>query len=203
MSPPHRLILASQSPRRRELLELLGWPFEVIPSSVDEEAVPPGLAPAQLAGWLATRKAEEVADAHPGVFVIGADTIVVLGDQVLGKPVDLDDARRMLRLLSGVSHQVMTGIAVRRAGPDAVLLSDVVQTEVTFRRLTDNEIEAYLLTGEAMDKAGAYGIQGYASLLVEGVRGDYPNIVGLPVARLAQLLRLVGFRIMGEPLLGP
>jgi nucleoside triphosphate pyrophosphatase len=98
---------------------------------------------------------------------------------------------------------VMTGIAVRRAGPDALLLSDVVQTEVTFRRLTDNEIEAYLLTGEAMDKAGAYGIQGYASLLVEGVRGDYPNIVGLPVARLAMLLRSVGFRIMGEPPLEP
>jgi septum formation protein len=201
MSPTHRLILASQSPRRKELLELLGWPFEVIPSTVDEGTAPAGLAPAQLARWLATQKAAEVAGRYPDAFVIGADTIVVLGDQVLGKPVGVDDARRMLRLLSGVSHAVITGIAVRRAGPEPLLLSDVVQTEVTFRRLTDNEIEAYLLTGEAMDKAGAYGIQGYASLLVEGVQGDYPNIVGLPVARLAMLLRSVGFRIMGEPAL--
>jgi septum formation protein len=132
-------------------------------------------------------------------LVIGADTIVVRGEQVMGKPADLEDARRMLRALSGVTHRVITGIAVRRAGPAPLLLSEAVETEVTFRRLTDNEIEAYLLTGEPTDKAGAYAIQGYGALLAAGVRGDYPNIVGLPVARLAELLRSVGFRILGEP----
>jgi septum formation protein len=198
-TPPHRLILASQSPRRQELLRVLDWPFDIIPSAVDEAAAPAGLAPARLAVGLAEQKAQDVAERYPGAFVIGADTIVVLGDQVMGKPADMDDARRMLRALSGVTHQVLTGIAVRRAGSEPLLLSDVVATEVTFRRLTDNEIEAYLLTGEPMDKAGAYAIQGYGALLVAGVRGDYPNIVGLPVARLAELLRSVGFRILGEP----
>jgi septum formation protein len=193
------LVLASQSPRRQELLRILGVPFEVIPSSVDEAAAPVDLAPARLALWLAEQKAQDVAARYPGAFVIGADTIVVLADEVMGKPADPDDARRMLRALSGVTHRVITGIAVRRAGPHPLLLSDVVETEVTFRLLTDNEIEAYLLTGEPMDKAGAYAIQGYGALLAAGIRGDYPNIVGLPVARLAELLRSVGFRILGEP----
>ena len=178
---------------------MLDWPFEIIPSAVDEAAAPAGLAPAWLAVWLAEQKAQDVAERYPGAFVIGADTIVVLGDHVMGKPADIEDARRMLRALSGVTHQVLTGIAVRRAGSEPLLLSDVVATEVTFRRLTDNEIEAYLLTGEPMDKAGAYAIQGYGALLVAGVRGDYPNIVGLPVARLAELLRSVGFCILVEP----
>ena len=194
-----RLILASQSPRRRELLRILGWPFEIIPSGVDETAAPAELAPARLAVWLAEEKAQDVAEQYHHALVIGADTIVVWGDQVMGKPSDLEDARRMLRALSGVTHRVITGIAVRRAGPDPLLLSDAVETAVTFRRLTDNEIEAYLLTGEPMDKAGAYAIQGYGALLVAGVHGDYPNIVGLPVARLADLLRSAGLRILGEP----
>jgi septum formation protein len=196
---PGRLILASQSPRRQELLQLLGWPFEVIPSTVDEAATPAGLAPAQLAGWLAERKAEEVAERHSDAVVIGADTLVVLGDHVMGKPVDDDDARRMLRALSGVTHRVITGVAIQRKGATPLRLGEVVETEVTFHCLTDNEIEAYLQTGEPMDKAGAYGIQGYGALLVQSVRGDYPNIVGLPVARLAVLLRSIGFTILGEP----
>jgi septum formation protein len=198
-APPRRLILASQSPRRRELLQVLGWPFDVIPSGVDESTVPAGLAPAALARWLAEQKADDVAHRHPGAFVIGADTIVVLGDEVMGKPVDPEDAARMLRALSGATHRVITGIAVRREGPEPLQLSDAVETEVTFRPLTDHEIEAYVRTGEPMDKAGAYAIQGCGALLAAGIRGDYPNIVGLPVARLAELLRSVGFRILGEP----
>jgi septum formation protein len=191
--------LASQSPRRQELLRILDVPFEVIPSGVDESTAPVDLAPARLALWLAEQKAQDVAVRHPDAYVIGADTIVVLADEVLGKPVDSDDARRMLRALSGVTHRVITGIAVRRFGPPPLLLSDVVETEVTFRLLTDNEIEAYVRTGEPMDKAGAYAIQGYAALFTAGIRGDYPNIVGLPIARLAGMLRSVGFRILGEP----
>jgi septum formation protein len=198
-APPRRLILASQSPRRQELLQVLGQPFDVIPSDVDEAAAPNDLAPATLARWLAEQKAADVARRHPGAFVIGADTIVLLGDQVMGKPADLADARRMLRALSGATHRVITGIAVQREGPEPLHLADVVETEVTFRPLTDHEIEAYLLTGEPMDKAGAYAIQGYGALLAAGIRGDYPNIVGLPVSRLAELLRSVGFRILGEP----
>jgi septum formation protein len=194
-----RLILASQSPRRQELLRIFNVPFEVIPSTVDEATAPADLAPARLALWLAEQKARDVARRCPDAFVIGADTIVVVADEVMGKPVDRDDASRMLRALSGVTHRVITGIAVHRVGPPPLLLSNVTETEVTFRLLTDNEIEAYLLTGEPMDKAGAYAIQGYGALLAAGVRGDYPNIVGLPVARLAEMLRSVGFRILGEP----
>jgi septum formation protein len=178
---------------------MLDVPFEVIPSTVDEATAPAGLAPARLALWLAEQKAQDVAERHPGAFVIGADTIVVLADEIMGKPVDRDDARRMLRALSGVTHRVITGIVVQRVGLRPLLLSNAAETEVTFRLLTDNEIEAYLLTGEPMDKAGAYAIQGQGALLAAGVRGDYPNIVGLPVARLAEMLRSVGFRIMGEP----
>lgn len=198
-APLRRLILASQSPRRQQLLRVLGWPYDVIPSDVDESTAPADLSPSRLAGWLAEQKADDVAARHPGAFVIGADTIVVLGDEVMGKPAGVEDARRMLQTLSGATHQVITGIAVRRTGPEPVRLGDVVETEVTFRRLTDNEIEAYLLTGEPMGKAGAYAIQGYGALLAAGIRGDYPNIVGLPVARLAELLRSVGFSILGEP----
>jgi septum formation protein len=198
-APPRRLILASQSPRRQQLLRVLGWPFDVIPSEVDEAAAPTDLAPAPLALWLAERKAEDISGRYPGAFVIGADTIVVLGDQAMGKPRDADDARRMLRTLSGVTHRVITGVAVWRSGPEPLRQSEAVETEVTFRRLTDTEIEAYLLTGEPNDKAGAYAIQGYGALLIEGVRGDYPNIVGLPIVRLAAMLRSAGFSILGEP----
>jgi len=193
------LVLASQSPRRQELLQLLSIPFKIIPSGVDETTAPSDLEPVALARWLAERKAEDVSRRCPEAVVIGADTIVVLGREVMGKPVDREDARRMLRALSGRTHRVITGIAVRRDGAEPLLLSDAVETEVAFRPVTDNEIEAYLLTGEPMDKAGAYAIQGFAALFAAGIRGDYPNIVGLPVARLAEMLRSAGFSILGEP----
>jgi septum formation protein len=196
---PGPLVLASQSPRRQELLQILSVPFEIIPSGVDETTAPADLPPEGLVRWLAERKAEDVARHCPEAVVIGADTIVVVGPEVMGKPADREDARRMLRTLSGHTHQVITGIAVRRDGSNPLRLSDSIATEVTFRPLTDNEIEGYLLTGEPMDKAGAYAIQGFAALFVTGIRGDYPNIVGLPVARLAEMLRSAGFSILGEP----
>jgi septum formation protein len=198
VSPPvARLILASASPRRQELLGLLGLPFEVIPSEVDEAALVRELGeqplPAEMARRLAEVKAADVAARHPDALVLGADTIVVLGDAILGKPVSPDDARRMLALLSGRTHQVITGIALR----GGVSVSDAVSTDVTFRELTSREIDAYVATGEPMDKAGAYALQGRAAVLIEGIHGDYTNVVGLPVPRLAILLRRSGIPILG------
>jgi septum formation protein len=199
VSPPvARLILASASPRRQELLGLLALPFEVIPSEVDEAALVRELGeqllPAEMARRLAELKAADVAARHPDALVLGADTIVVLGDAILGKPVSPDDARRMLALLSGRTHQVITGIALR----GGVSVSDAVSTGVTFRELTSREIDAYVATGEPMDKAGAYALQGRAAVLIEGIHGDYTNVVGLPVPRLAILLRRYGIPILGE-----
>jgi septum formation protein len=200
VSPPvPRLILASASPRRQELLGLLGLPFEVIPSEVDEAALVGELGeqplPAEMARRLAEVKAADVAARHPDALVLGADTIVVLGDAILGKPVSPDDARRMLALLSGRTHQVITGVALRGPGVGA---TDAVSTDVTFRELTPREIDAYVATGEPMDKAGAYALQGRAAVLIEGIRGDYTNVVGLPIPRLAILLRRHGIPILGE-----
>jgi septum formation protein len=199
VSPPiARLILASASPRREELLGLLALPFEVIPSEVDEAALVRELGeqplPAEMARRLAELKAADVAARHPDALVLGADTLVVLGDAILGKPVSPDDARRMLALLSGRTHQVITGIALR----GALSFSDAVSTDVTFRELTSREIDAYVATGEPMDKAGAYALQGRAAVLIEGIHGDYTNVVGLPVPRLAILLRRHGIPILGE-----
>lgn len=185
MSP--RVILASASPRRRELLSLIGLEHEVRPADVDETRVA-GEAPRAYADRLARAKAN--AAASPDVVAIGCDTIVVVDGEVLGKPRDEADATRMLRLLSGRSHMVMTAVAVAFAGRMA---SDVVQVGVTFRPLGDSEIADYIRTGEPMDKAGAYGIQGYGATIVDRVAGDYFAVMGLPLNRLVRLLELLGF----------
>ncbi|MBP0971059.1 MAG: septum formation protein Maf [Oscillospiraceae bacterium] len=181
--PP--LILASASPRRRELMEKIGLPFSVTVSDCDE-TLPEDTPADRAAELLAVRKAEAVAAAHPEALVIGADTTVIHGDTVLGKPADREDCIRMLRLLSGDTHRVQTGCALicgdRRR-------SFTAETLVTFYPLTDAEITAYADSDEPYDKAGAYGIQGIGGLLIEGIRGDYYNVVGLPVARLARELR--------------
>lgn len=176
------LILASQSPRRRELLSLLGYPFRVQVASVDEtmEALPIEQAVARLS----YRKAAAVG-AEADQVVIGADTVVVLDGAVLGKPRDEEDATRMLRSLSGKTHRVMTGVCVLKGER---MLTHTEVTEVTFRPLTDREIESYVATKEPMDKAGAYGIQGGAARFVEGIKGDYFNVVGLPVCSLGLML---------------
>lgn len=180
-----RIILASASPRRRELMEKIGLPFEVIVSDCDER-LPAGIHADEVAGFLSGLKAEAVAAKHPDAVVIGADTTVIHGETVLGKPKDRADCIRMLHMLSGDTHRVQTGCTIL-CGEQRVCFT--VETLVTFYPLTDEEIEAYADTDEPYDKAGAYGIQGYGGLLIEGIHGDYYNVVGLPAARLARALR--------------
>jgi septum formation protein len=192
------LILASASPRRRELLALLGLPFEVQPSGFEEPSPVSHPNPAAFAQSLALGKANDVAARNPGRWVIGADTLVVLGTQLLAKPVDREDAASMIRTLSGHTHQVVTGVAlVRHSADGGSEQSFHASTDVTFRSLEEAEIRAYVATGEPMDKAGAYGIQGHGALLIEGISGDFPNVVGLPVAPLALALRKLGYPILG------
>ncbi|HEY6826764.1 MAG TPA: Maf family protein [Gemmatimonadaceae bacterium] len=190
MSRP-RVILASASPRRRELLRLVGIAHEVRPADIDESYFP-GEQPAAHAERLARGKAEAiVADAGQDVVTIGSDTIVVVDGDVLGKPRDRAHAKQMLRRLSGRSHVVMTGVAVAWQGRT---FSGVEEVGVTFRDLSDDEIERYIDTGEPMDKAGAYGIQGFGATIVDRVDGDYFAVMGLALNRLARLLRDAGLR---------
>ena len=187
----NRLILASASPRRAELLASAGIVFEVVPGDIDETPLP-GEAPVAHVLRLAEEKAGEVAARTDGRFFIGADTIVLCDGEIMGKPGDADDAKRMLRKLSGRAHQVITGYAVidRR---DHRRLSRVVSTDVFFKQLTDEEIDAYVLTGCPMDKAGAYAIQGGAAYMVERIDGSYTNVVGLPLCEVVESLRGLGF----------
>lgn len=182
------LVLASRSPRRRQLLERLQVPFSVHPSET-EEVIPPGTAPADAVRLLARQKADAVAPTYPGALTLGADTIVVLDEFVLGKPSDEDEAAQMLARLSGRSHTVLTGIALVHTETDRAAEA-YESTEVTFAPLRSAEIDAYVRSGAPLDKAGGYGIQDDAgALLVEGVHGDYYNVVGLPLHRLYRTLR--------------
>jgi septum formation protein len=183
-----RVVLASASPRRRQLLDLIGIAHEVRPANIDE-TMRPREAPRRHAERLAREKASAVAKRDPDLITIGADTIVVVNRTVLGKPRDAGDAARMLALLSGREHVVTTAVAVARGKK---LRSAVEEVRVKFRRLRDEEIEAYIATGEPMDKAGAYGIQGYGATIVERIEGDYFAVMGLPIVRLIALLRDVG-----------
>ncbi len=180
-----KIILASQSPRRRELLERMGiTDFEVIPARGEEIAIR-AFGPDQLVEELSRRKCAEVAAGRPEDLVIAADTMVAVNNRVLGKPRTEDDAARMLATLSGRLHFVYTGVTVARGER---MLTQHEMTSVRFRTLTQADIIRYIATGEPMDKAGAYGIQGYGSVLVEGISGDYYNVMGLPVCRLARML---------------
>ncbi len=194
-----RLVLASASPRRAELLTGLGVRFTARPVDVDESPRP-GEAPAAAARRLAEEKALAAAARTPGddartvgapgndaTLIVGADTLVVVDGDALGKPLDAEHARRMLRLLSGRTHEVVTGVAVVR-GADRSVRSGVETTRVRFRVLDADDIAALVDSGEAMDKAGAYGIQGLAALAVDGIEGDYSNVVGLPLGLLHRLL---------------
>jgi septum formation protein len=191
--PALHIVLASKSPRRRELLEQAGVRFTVHASEVDE-TLSDELAgnPYEAVGVLSERKAgavvqELLAQKPQGIWVvIGSDTMVVLNGEVFGKPRDMDDARRMLRAMSGHYHEVYSGIAVGNGKKTVV---DAVSTKVYFRQITDSEIERYISESAVLDKAGAYGIQERASLFVEKIEGDYFNIVGLPVCRLGEILR--------------
>jgi septum formation protein len=183
-----RLLLASTSPRRQELLRQAGFDFEVHPGHIAEE-FQPGERPEEFARRAAREKAMHVAAfSPPGSLVLGADTVVVIDGEMLGKPSDLEDATRMLRLLSGRTHQVHTGICLVRA-PDEIVALKHETTLVTFRELDEEEIRRYVESGEPLDKAGAYAVQGLASKFVTRISGCYSNVVGLPVALLYEILK--------------
>lgn len=213
----YRLILASASPRRKELLEQIGASFEIIPSKGEESITSP--SPAQAVQELSFQKAAEVsrtlglrpACPDPGshqasrpdsaapqkILILGADTLVAYGSRILGKPKDKEDAEAMLRMLSGNTHSVFTGVTLLALedGKEA-RVSFYEETKVTMYPLTGQQIAAYVETGEPMDKAGAYGIQGRGAVLVQGIQGDYNNVVGLPVARIYQELAKSGIEIL-------
>ena len=187
------LILASQSPRRKELLGLLGIPFTVQVPHADE-TMDENDSPASQVALVSRRKAMATACAE-GDVVIAADTIVVCDGKILGKPKDTEDAIRMLSMLSGRTHQVMTGLTVRHG---KLVESYTEITDVTFRAIRQEEIRRYVASGEPMDKAGAYGIQGGAALFAQHLSGDYYNVMGLPVCHLGQVLKRLAPDMMGE-----
>ena len=182
-----KLILASGSPRRSEILTSVGWEFEKHVADIDETELP-GESPEDYVVRLAREKAEAVAVNFPEMPVLGADTTVVIDGQILAKPLDLDDARRMLRMLSGNWHAVLTGIAVVQKG---ITRSDIQTTRVKFTAMSDAEINHLALLGDPLDKAGAYAVQAQAALFIEGIEGDYWNVVGLPISLV--------YRILSEP----
>jgi septum formation protein len=194
------IVLASASPRRRELVGLLGIEYEVCPPGSEAPLPAAHPRPARLAMRLARAKALEVAAVRPGRIIVGADTIVAVGLRLLGKPRDAAEARAMLGELSGRPHRVITGLAVVDARRSPIItLAAAETTRVVFRPLRPEEIDAYVSIGEPMDKAGAYAVQGRGAILVDGISGDYTNVVGLPVPRLAEMLRGLGVEILGWP----
>lgn len=188
------IILASASPRRREILAMTGLDFRVDAGDYEEVMDLP-MEPHELARFLSRKKAESVAAKYRNALIIAADTFLLFEGRLLGKPRDERDARKMLTRLNGRSHSVITGFTVVDTGKRKSL-SESVETKVWFRRLTAKEISSYVASGEPLDKAGAYGIQGLGALLVEKIEGDYFNVMGLPIGALAQALKEFGIRIL-------
>ncbi len=186
-----KFILASNSPRRRELLSMLGIDFKIIVSDCDED-IDGVLSPGDTVKELAARKAKAVAERYDGdgdCIILGADTVVAIDGRILGKPHSEDEAREMLETLSGREHSVFTGIALYgRFNGKAMISSDTVETKVRFGKMSEAEIEYYIKSGEPMDKAGSYGIQGVGGFFVKEIDGDYYNVVGLPIFRMKELL---------------
>jgi septum formation protein len=189
------LVLASASPRRQELLRSAGIPFEAHPADIPEDPLP-GESAKGCAERLAHEKALAVAQKRPKDFVLGADTLVAVDGQILGKPSDATDAARMLRLLSGRQHQVITGVCLVVNGQPTMASES---TLVTMSEITEEEIADYVAGGEPMDKAGAYAIQGIASRWIPRIEGDYSNVVGLPVAQVFRMLREISSQFSEEP----
>lgn len=183
-------ILASASPRRVELLGLAGLAAETLPSGADE-AFRPGETPREHVLRLAEAKARAVSESHPGAWVLGADTVVVIDGEVLGKPADLPAAKRMLQRLSGRAHEVLTGFAILR-GTGKIRLVEAVATTVRFRTLTEGEMDWYAGSPEPYDKAGAYAAQGVAACFIREIRGSYTNVVGLPLCEVIEALERLG-----------
>lgn len=190
------LILASASPRREELLKEAGFSFQIIPSDTDESGIHAD-TPAKLAVLLADTKAMDIAEQYPENLVLGADTLVCVDGEILGKPKDLPDTKRMLRLLSGKVHQVITGVALISKKQNIHKVFSV-STDVRFRTLSEREIEWYTLSGEPADKAGAYAIQGLAANFIPEIHGSYANVVGLPICEVVEAL--TEFNIFPESL---
>lgn len=187
----HHVILASNSPRRRELLEQVGIPFQMIPATGEE--ITHKKVPAEIVAELSLQKASEVA-ALPDIkgsssIVIGADTIVALDNHIMGKPKDEEDAFQMLKSLQGKTHQVFTGVTLIHTKKEPQILTFADSTEVTMYPMTDSEILSYIATGEPMDKAGAYAVQGKCAAFIQSIHGDYNTVVGLPVSRVYQALK--------------
>jgi septum formation protein len=190
------IILASKSPRRKYLLSRAGLTFTVIPSTFDESSISLS-SPTLYARVLAESKAREVSEKYPEAWVIGADTIVLIDGLVLGKPGSINEARNMLHRLSGQTHQVLTGYCICCRSADR-FFSETVKTDVTFKKLTEEEIEWYVHTDEPFDKAGAYAVQGLGTFLVKSIHGSYTNVVGLPVCEVIEFLireGVVGFQV--------
>ncbi len=182
-----KLVLASRSPRRSEILSAVRWPFETVAANIDESRFESEAA-VPYVRRLAQTKAETVAKDLPSRLVLGADTVVLVDQEILGQPSDADDARRMLKLLSGRWHEVLTAVALLRVGENRSVVEHE-KTRVRFAEISVAEIDWYVATGEPMDKAGAYGVQGSAALFIEEIQGDYFNIVGLPVRLVYKLAR--------------
>lgn len=180
-----KLILASKSPRRQELLKIITEDFVCIPSEA-EEIIPDNTETDDVSSYLATLKAKDISNTYPDDIVIGCDTVVIKDDKILGKPKDSQDAFNMLKTLSGSTHKVITGCCIINNGKENIFNS---VTEVEFYPLSDEDINAYINTNEPFDKAGAYGIQGRGSLFVKLIKGDYFNVVGLPVSLLSRKLK--------------
>ena len=183
-----RFILASASPRRKELLQKAGYTFEIVVSDADE-SLPAGITPEKAVQLNAARKAQAVAETNPGAVVLGCDTVVAIDGEILGKPGDEAEAKRMLRRLSGNTHTVYSGVCITDGKKETVF---AVATDVTFYSLSARTIDAYVATKEPMDKAGAYGIQGLGCVLVREIAGDYSNVVGLPLSESARALAAFG-----------
>ncbi|HOK52869.1 MAG TPA: Maf family protein [Armatimonadota bacterium] len=192
-----RIILASASPRRRELLALINPDFKVVPSAFDESLIPEDLSPREHVMMSAAEKAKDVASGIRKGIVIGSDTVVAVDEHILGKPENEEDAKRMLKMLSGRTHQVYTGVHVIKVENGNIQeKADFECTNVHFCELSDETIERYVKTGEPLDKAGAYAIQGKASVLIKGITGCYFNVVGLPIYKLSCLLKEFGVEVM-------
>jgi septum formation protein len=188
-----KIVLASASPRRKELLQKIGLKFEVDASNCAEE-IDPTLKPDEIVRRISIEKARAVASRHKDALIIAADTIGVLSKKLLGKPHTAGEARKMLAQIRGKSHEVITGFTVLDTATNKII-SGTVSTKVYIKKLTQQEIDAYVQTGEPLDKAGAYGIQGLGAVIVEKIEGDYYNVVGLPLSALAEVLKEFGINV--------
>jgi len=188
------IILASASPRRKKLLEQIGLPIKVVPSNIDEK-LNPRLKPKGQAEELSLEKAQTVAEKYPDAIIIAADTIVYIQGDILGKPKNLEDARRMIKKLQGKTHSVITGFTILHKASQKSI-TDSVETAVTFRKLKESEIKNYIKIEKPLDKAGGYGVQGAGALLLESINGDFFNVVGLPLSKVIPLLKKFDIEVL-------